>query len=601
MWPAAAPEPARDYYYKFKDKRYDDTVALHASMFRQQQLCAPSSQAETIPKKNLHDEYEYKSHLGDGGQTEGVALMVRKDNKQERAVKKLLIPHGEPGFLERMGELSRLMKTLEREGQHPNVGRIYEYFQDEQFVYSVGEPYSGGNLQEYVTKKFKLKRMDPVWLKQVLSKICKGIAFLHDKNIKHCDIKEPNIMCEEKWAGQQQAPGVLIIDFDLSQHVTDRTLHGGTPGYMPPEVWRAWNDDTGTKVAWTPAGDVFSLGVVFFNLYCHNVDVPVRHEGIRLLRDTFGTIEELNEVTECSEPDLSIIGDSSFRDLVGRMLHRSHLHRPDIKQVQNLVEAWGKQFGQPSLDLRFTRYGAENLMKHQERPKLYRALCRHLVTHLNFTDHWALKEEFQALDRDGNGIVEADELRNALKGKLGGKLTEANVEELVQNLMGANGKISYTDFMAERLAFKADHCEEMLQELFTEFDTDKDGSLDPAELQAMMNTKAVSDAFGERVDTGVLLQRLDQNGDGKLSWEEFICIYDLVLEDHFKLGDDVQYLSAPGCWIDTKINGVQKITGDTKITGVMIDARPGVWFGHTLAERQRLLRRKEIPVWKRPR
>jgi len=165
---------------------------------------------------------------------------------------------------------------------------------------------------------------------------------------------------------------------------------------------------------------------------------------------------------------------------------------------------------------------------------------------------------------------------------------------------GANGKISYTDFIAERLASKADHCEEMLRLLFTEFDTDKDGSLDPAELQAMMNTKAVSDAFGERVDRGVLMQRPDLNGDGKLSWEKFKCIKNLVLEDHFQFGDDVQYMSRQG-WIDTKITGVRRITGATTIIGVMIDVMPGVWFGQTLAERQRLLRRKETPEWKRPR
>merc|ERR1712196_593447 len=124
--------------------------------------------------------------------------------------------------------------------------------------------------------------------------------------------------------------------------------------------------------------------------------------------------------------------------------------------------------------------------------------------------------------------------------------------------------------------------------LFTEFDTDKDGSLDPDELQKMMKTKAVSDAFGEGVDTGVLLQRLDQNGDGKLSWEEFMCICDLVLEDDFKVGDEVQYLFAEKKWIDTKTKLVEKTAG--KITGVMIDLVPDEWFGHTLAERQRLLR-----------
>merc|ERR1719217_1428577 len=61
-----------------------------------------------------------------------------------------------------------------------------------------------------------------------------------------------------KDAGSLQAPNVVVIDFGLARGTHTGAMAGGTPGYMPPEVW--------SQGLWTPKGDTFAMGVTFWTM-----------------------------------------------------------------------------------------------------------------------------------------------------------------------------------------------------------------------------------------------------------------------------------------------------------------------------------------------
>lgn len=78
-------------------------------------------------------------------------------------------------------------------------------------------------------------------------------------------------------------PQVAIIDFGLAHVCAGPGEAGGTPGYVPPE--------TNTRHIWYPKGDIFSLGVAFFQLLADKTPeektgkLGVFQEGFRTMED----------------------------------------------------------------------------------------------------------------------------------------------------------------------------------------------------------------------------------------------------------------------------------------------------------------------------
>jgi calcium-dependent protein kinase len=87
--------------------------------------------------------------------------------------------------------------------------KIYEFYQDKNFVYIVSELCTGGELFDRITERKRFTEKDAAKLmKQILS--C--LAYLHQRNIVHRDLKPENILYKEK-----NADDVNLIDFGLSQ------------------------------------------------------------------------------------------------------------------------------------------------------------------------------------------------------------------------------------------------------------------------------------------------------------------------------------------------------------------------------------------------
>lgn len=177
-----------------------------------------------------------------------------------------------------------LRKQLQREARlpeidHPNVVPILDSdtrFADPPYVVM---PYmSGGNLAELIKKHPNGIPEDRVeiLLKDVLS----GLAEAHGRGIVHRDIKPSNILLNEFGSA-------LIADFGLSANdtvsdfarsmVQSTSLSGegipyiaGTYAYMAPDLM------DGTTA--TPAGDVYSVGIVLFEMLVgrrpHGLELP---------------------------------------------------------------------------------------------------------------------------------------------------------------------------------------------------------------------------------------------------------------------------------------------------------------------------------------
>jgi serine/threonine-protein kinase len=153
---------------------------------------------------------------------------------------------------------------LARSVSNPHVCRIHELF-------LIDKPPGAFVTMEFldgVTLADKLREAGPFpWreARPVALQLCAAVQSIHEAGIIHRDLKTRNIMLAER----NGTPTPVLMDFGiarrLSRHTgvtsTALTRDGqivGTPGYMAPEQYE------GKQV--TPATDVYSLGVVLFEL-----------------------------------------------------------------------------------------------------------------------------------------------------------------------------------------------------------------------------------------------------------------------------------------------------------------------------------------------
>jgi serine/threonine-protein kinase len=117
---------------------------------------------------------------------------------------------------------------------------------------------------------------------RLMEQVCDGLGFAHAKGIVHRDLKPGNIHV-------LPSNQVKLMDFGLARLASsDMTKSGlilGTPNYMSPE------QIMGQKV--DPRSDVFSLGVVFYQLLVG--ELPFQGDNLSSL---------LYQITQVKHPPL---------------------------------------------------------------------------------------------------------------------------------------------------------------------------------------------------------------------------------------------------------------------------------------------------------
>ncbi|MGZ8831665.1 MAG: serine/threonine-protein kinase [Thermoanaerobaculia bacterium] len=152
---------------------------------------------------------------------------------------------------------SRLQREAEVSGslQHPNIVTLYEAgYEDERISYLAMEYVEGETLLALI----KAAAPAPIDFHSALALIedvLRGLAYAHAAGIIHRDIKPANILVTSEGRAK-------VADFGIARRKnSSMTAAGalmGTPNYMSPEQVLGQ--------ALTPKADVFSTGVLFFEM-----------------------------------------------------------------------------------------------------------------------------------------------------------------------------------------------------------------------------------------------------------------------------------------------------------------------------------------------
>lgn len=141
---------------------------------------------------------------------------------------------------------------------HPHIVKLHDWFEGKWFVYLVLDYVGPTTLLELVEMS-ESKTLNEGEASFVLLRVARALAYLHDKNISHRDLKLDNILVGTK--GE-----VKLIDFGFSvkvKHEQRLTTFCGTPSYMAPEVL-ARSPHLPLKV------DVWAFGICMYKVLVGN-------------------------------------------------------------------------------------------------------------------------------------------------------------------------------------------------------------------------------------------------------------------------------------------------------------------------------------------
>ncbi|KAJ3784590.1 kinase-like protein [Lentinula aff. detonsa] len=186
-----------------------------------------------------------------------VHLALSMDRRCQVACKSI---RTKKGHRDELGQVMKEIKIL-MGLNHPNINRIYDTQEDQNFIHIFLQLCTGGDLFTYINSfTEKNCKMEEDEAKYITFQLLKGLAYLHNKSISHRDLKPENLLL--------YAPGpyprIQIADFGLARPKSYQETFNvcGTVSYLPPEGILAL-DQKNLGYVGMPS-DCWSAGIILY-------------------------------------------------------------------------------------------------------------------------------------------------------------------------------------------------------------------------------------------------------------------------------------------------------------------------------------------------
>jgi serine/threonine protein kinase len=251
--------------------------------------------------------YRLEEMIGSGGFGAVYRASLTSEQHLSRAIKFCLDWSLSPALRQERDNLERLMQAGGASWS-PRLVRLYGYDLEHQTPYLVYEYVSGGDLVRWLATRQVLDGRDltPAEVLVLIIQVAEALAFAHERGLVHRDLKPANVL--------MAADGTIkLADFGIGGLVARQALQGsligtvaasrlspaeqaslfrgaGTPLYMSPEQRRGEGPD--------PRHDIYSLGVMWYQLLAGNVTREMSHGWARELEARFATPRQHRELIE---------------------------------------------------------------------------------------------------------------------------------------------------------------------------------------------------------------------------------------------------------------------------------------------------------------
>ena len=409
----------------------------------------------------LRDFYKIGKMLGSGAFGE-VRMCVHRESGSQRAVKVLRKSQMDAEEEKMLFNEINILKQLD----HPNIIKMYEFFQDEKRYYIITELCKGGELFDEIIARGKFSEKDAaVLMKQLLG--C--VNYCHKNKIVHRDLKPENILLESN----KDFDAIKIIDFGTSLTYTpgkflDEKL--GTPYYIAPEVLnKKYNEKC----------DIWSSGVI---LYIALSGMPPFNGA------TDQEIMKKVKIGKFSFSDAcwSSISDKA-KDLISKLLTYEMDKR--ITAEEALQHPWITEMSQSKIDTSLAQGALANLKTFRADQKLKQATFAFIASQLlTKSEKDNLSKIFKAIDKNGDGKLSMEEIMDGYDQFFGKTMDRDELEKMFKSVdIDNSGFIDYSEFVIATMNEKNLLSNDKLAAAFKMFDKDGSGMISASEIKEVLS------------------------------------------------------------------------------------------------------------------
>lgn len=383
-----------------------------------------------------------------------------------------------------------ILKVLD----HPNIVRVYEFFEDVKKFYIVMEHCRGGELFQEI---MKMKKYDELQSAQIMRQLFSCVSYLHSKNICHRDLKPENILFDEK----SDYMGLKLIDFGSACFFNEKHMKEGmgTAYYIAPEV---------LKNNYTEKCDVWSAGVILFILLTGAP--PFSGDNNKEI------FKSVLKGSYNKDVLLKISPSNELMDLISNLLV---VEKFRFSATEALDHPWFKNNTSSTVDQAVLSKTFNNLSHFETNNVLKDAVRTFIATQLMTVEEIKqAKEIFKALDANGDGKLSKEELITGYSGIMSEDDAIKHVERIMSQVdTDNNGYIEYSEFLKAAVDKDSMMCKKNMKHAFELFDKDGNGKISAVELkEVLQGNEPIDESVWQQVVT-----QLDVNGDGEIDLAEF--------------------------------------------------------------------------------
>jgi calcium-dependent protein kinase len=445
-----------------------------------------------------------KKALGEGGFGQ-VCRAIHKATKAERACKRIRKKDvKDKKAFEREVELQKAL-------DHPNICRLYDVYQDSKTYYLCLEICKGGELFDRI---IEAQHFGEDTVGSLAKQMIGGLLYMHSNNFAHRDLKPENYLLSRDLPVTETP--LKLIDFGMSRKfetgkpMTTRVV---TPYYVSPDVLGG---------SYTEACDIWSLGVIFYILFCGSPPFYSQYEGRRGDEDIFKKVKagkfsfDASDWKHVSKAAQKFVSDCLVLDPKQRVTSEGLLkhswvvdHIPKLQKMPLSADAMT---------------GLKAFRTKGKLQKIALNMIAHFVDDEKVED---LHMMFETMDANGDGTLTMAEIRDGLdQAKLADLVNEitAVMEELDND---GSGKVDYREFIAATMNKKTALTHDYVWQVFKQFDTDNSGSINKDNLATILNGHEMkfTQVVGlEKKEIEDLMEKYDKDGNGIIDFDEFMAM-----------------------------------------------------------------------------
>lgn len=346
------PQCGREFEAGLTECPYDATSLRADPTVRAGEPTSPTDPADDDTEdpllgRTLDDKYRLDERLGEGGMGavyRATHLLIERPVAVKVLRKK---------FVEDESARSRFRREARAAGRlrHSNAVAVTDFGETHDgVVYIVMELLEGRTLRDIIVRDAPL---DPARAVSLMLQASAAVAAAHEAGVIHRDLKPGNIFVVQR----PNAPHLVkVLDFGIAKIADEsgdndphETLTGmgmmiGTPRYMSPEQC----DGTATL---TPASDVYSLGVIFYEMLTGQTPFDGITPLALALRHASEVPRPLREITPTIPPSLeALVLRALAKDPAARFADAAEFRRELYELTERLGLEHSAGFSAPTVE-----------------------------------------------------------------------------------------------------------------------------------------------------------------------------------------------------------------------------------------------------------